>query len=229
MRKLFFGAVLATAFVSMPAQARDNSVYVELDHAVAGAMKINELKVDIGTTPLAARVFHQSGLDVGGVVGYDFGRFRIEGEASWRKATAESLSSVVRIPSDTPLSPTSPLGSFNTVFSKTSAASLMLNGLVDIGNDDGFQVYGGGGVGLASVKGQYSINRLGPGWIDDSDTGFAWQGLAGVRYPVGNHVDLGLKYRYFNVRNVDWVDTGGRAIRTQLHTHSLMFTVGYNF
>ncbi len=229
MRKLVIGTALAAMLVAIPAQARDDSVYVELNHAIAGTMKVNEMKLDVGTTADAVQTFHNRGWDVDGIVGYDFGRFRIEGEVSWRKAKAYSLNSVVRIPSNTALSPTSPTGSFATEFSEVSAGSLMLNGLVDIGNDDSIQVFAGGGVGFAAVKGQYSINRLGPGWIDDTNTAFAWQGLVGVRYPVGNHVDLGLKYRFFNASDVDWVDTGGRAVQTDLRTQSLMFTVGYNF
>lgn len=228
LKSIMLAAVTST-LLAAPALARDKSVYIEIDHAIAGAMKVNDLDVDVGTTPVAARVFHVRGLDVAGIVGYDLGRFRIEGEVSWRKANAESLTSVVRIPDNTALSPTSPVGSFNTVFSKTSTGSLMLNGLVDLGSDDGFQAFAGGGVGLAQVKGQYSINRLGPGWIDDSHTGFAWQALAGVRYPVSNHIDLGLKYRFFNASGVEWVDTGSRAVATRFRSHSLMFTLGYNF
>ncbi|MBA4162454.1 MAG: hypothetical protein C0515_10365 [Novosphingobium sp.] len=228
LKSILVAAVTST-LLAMPAQARDNSFYVELNHAIAGAMKVNDLEVDVGTTPNAAELFHVRGLDVGGIVGYDLGRFRVEGEVSWRKTNAESLFSVVRIPDNTALSPTSPTGNFNTVFSKISAGSLMLNGLVDVGNDDSFQAFAGGGVGLAQVKGQYSINRLGPGWIDDSSTGFAWQALAGVRYPVSNHIDMGLKYRFFNVGNVEWVDTGSRAVETRFRSHSLMFTLGYNF
>jgi OmpA-OmpF porin, OOP family len=229
MRKLTIVVALIATLVAMPAQARDDAVYVELEHAIAGTMKVNHLNIDVGTTPDAAQAFHNRGWDVGGIVGYDFGRFRLEGEVSWRKAKVYALSSVVRIPSNTALSPTSPTGTFATEFSEMSAGSLMLNGLVDIGNDNSIQVYAGGGVGFAAVKGQYSINRLGPGWISDTNTAFAWQGLVGVRYPVGNRVDLGLKYRFFNASDVDWVDTGGRAIQTDLRTQSLMFTVGYNF
>ena len=52
--------------------------------------------------------------------------------------------------------------------------------------------------------------------VNDSDTGFAWQALAGVRAPLNDRIDVGLKYRFFNANSVDLVDTGGRALRNPL-------------
>ncbi len=41
------------------------------------------------------------------------------------------------------------------------------------------------------------------------DDRFAWQGIAGVRIPLSDNVDLGLKYRYFRVNNLDLEDDFG--------------------
>ena len=44
----------------------------------------------------------------------------------------------------------------------------------------------------------------------------AWQAIAGVRYAVSPNIDLGLKYRFFNVPNLkfgDNPDQGTRSIR----------------
>ena len=67
----------------------------------------------------------------------------------------------------------------------------MLNGLLDFGSDDSVQGFIGGGVGVARVKAQYGLSRFG-NFIDDSDTVFAYQGLAGIRAPLSDHVDASI-------------------------------------
>ena len=83
----------------------------------------------------------------------------------------------------------------------------MINGMLDFGDDDGLQGFVGGGVGVARVDVEASVNSVGPGFLDNSDTGFAWQAIAGVRAPLSDHWDVGVKYRFFNADNVDLIDT----------------------
>jgi opacity protein-like surface antigen len=33
--------------------------------------------------------------------------------------------------------------------------------------------------------------------MGDSDTGIAWQGIAGLRYGINENIDVSLKYRFF--------------------------------
>src|SRR3546814_10111283 len=62
----------------------------------------------------------------------------------------------------------------------SNALSFMVNGLLDFGDDDGLQGFVGGGAGVARV----SVEPVFAGpFLDDSDTGFAWQAIAGVRAP----------------------------------------------
>ena len=83
-------------------------------------------------------------------------------------------------------------------------------------SDDGWSGYVGGGVGIASVK--YRAHVTDPAFgvpgsplpdpplttfdFSDSDSGFAWQLIAGVRMPLSPNIDLGLKYRFFNSRGL---------------------------
>src|SRR3546814_7564426 len=54
----------------------------------------------------------------------------------------------------------------------SNALSFMVNGLLDFGDDDGLQGFVGGGAGVARV----SVEPVFAGpFLDDSDTGFAWQ------------------------------------------------------
>jgi outer membrane protein OmpA-like peptidoglycan-associated protein len=228
MRKLAIGLALASTALASPALARDDSWYVGVD---GGAMIVEDSQFDVGTTADAVAVDHEYGYDFGAVVGYDFGGFRLEAETSYREADPKSMSSLVRIPAAAALSTAAPgvTGTWDYVAGDVNALSFMVNGLLDFGADDGLQGFVGGGAGVARVDHHYSINRLGPGWIDDSDTGFAWQALAGIRAPLSDSWDVGLKYRFFNVNNVDLVDSSGRAVSTRFRSHSLLGSLIYNF
>src|SRR3546814_13336971 len=88
----------------------------------------------------------------------------------------------------------------------------MVNGLLDFGDDDGLQGFVGGGAGVARVSVEPVL--AGP-FLDDSDTGFAWQAIAGVRAPLSDSIDVGLKYRFFNAANLDLVDQTGRGVSSR--------------
>src|SRR3546814_6065342 len=89
--------------------------------------------------------------------------------------------------------------------------------LLDFGDDDGLQGFVGGGAGVARV----SVEPVFAGpFLDDSDTGFAWQAIAGVRAPLSDNIDVGLKYRFFNADNLDLVDQAGRDVSTRFRSHS---------
>ena len=221
MRKLAVAMALASTALASPALARDDAWYVGVE---GGVMIVEDLSLDIGTTNNAGSINNDIGYDFGGVVGYDFGGFRTEVEVSYRAADAESLSvGAPGIPG--------PRTAFFTGTTPNNgdvnALSFMVNGLLDFGDDDGLQGFVGGGVGVARTKITNVYSN--PAWLDDSDTGFAWQALAGVRSPLTSNIDVGLTYRFFNASGVDLVDRIGRNVSTRLRTHSLMGTLTYNF
>jgi OmpA-OmpF porin, OOP family len=219
---LYFGAI-AASFVCSPAEARDGQVYVELD---AGAVSINKQSLDIGTLPDAATIKSGKGYDIGAVIGYDFGKFRVEAEGSSRSADANSINVVG---GGVPLTSAAIATGFGLrgTGGQTTTQSLMANAMLDLGSDDGIQGFLGGGVGIAKTRVTNFI--VDPVWLKDSDSGFAWQALAGVRYPVTDNVDIGLKYRFFNASKSDLVDRFGRTVGTSAQSHSVLFSIGYNF
>ena len=190
---------LASTALASPALARDDQWYVGVG---GGAMIVEDLSLDIGTLQNAASIDTNKGFDVGGVVGYDFGGFRLESEVSYRQADAKSSGNA-------------------------SALSFMVNGVLDFGEDDGIQGFVGGGAGVARFDMQTVLAA--PAFLDDSDTGLAWQALAGVRAPLSKSWDVGLKYRFFNASKVNLVDRLGRAVDTSFRSHSIMGSLVYNF
>lgn len=211
MRKLALAAVLATSALATPALARDDSWYIGVDSGVT----ITEDQ-DITYTPGYGAAASQTtsadyhkGWDVDGVIGYDFGGFRLEAEAAYKRAKVDLDKS-----------------GFGGA---ASALSFMLNGMLDFGPDDGLQGFVGGGVGV-------SRGKLATDIVNDSDTGFAWQAIAGVRYPLTDNIDVSLKYRYFNQDDIKLVSAfntiggpAGATVDTKLRTHSLLLGLAYNF
>ena len=214
MRKLAIVVALASTALATPAFARNDAWYIGVE---GGAMIVEDIKLDIGALNDAGTVEHDYGYDVDGIIGYDFGAFRLEAEAGFREARIDGYTRSV--------SPGA--GSFPNATGKTSALSFMLNGLLDFGDDDSLNGFIGGGVGVARVKHSRYANPA--VFLNDSDTGFAYQAIAGVRAPLSENVDVGLKYRFFNADNVDTVDSNGVANSGRFRSHSILGSLIFNF
>jgi len=227
MRKLAVVLALASTALATPALARDKSWYVGIE---GGAMVVEDIDFDIGALDNAGTVDSDYGYDVDAVMGYDFGGFRVETEIGYRRAAIDGYSSITTTPRFTPAGAivNNPSGSFDYAGGSTSALSFMLNGLLDFGEDDGIQGFVGGGVGVARVKAEAALTTRG-NFLDDSDTVFAWQGLAGIRAPLTDHVDATLKYRFFNAEDVRLVDVTNRTFEGRYRSHSILGGLTYNF
>ena len=224
MRKLAIAMALASTGLATPAVAKDHSVYVGLEGGVMWVEDSPFNVTDAATNPQYV-IDHKSGYDVDAIAGYDFGAVRVEAELGWKRAGNASLNSVTTV---------YPAGGHANVL------SLMGNVLLDFGDENGFSGYAGGGIGMARAK--YSFNAaslppyIGAVGFSDSDSRLAWQGILGVRYAVTPNVDIGLKYRLFNVSrlrfNGSFPITGGTRtgdVSARFRSHSLLASAIYNF
>ena len=128
---------------------------------------------------------YETGFGASGVLGYDLGAVRVEGEVAWRRTDIEkievkdatgSLRAIYDVTGVTePELPT-----------RTKILSGMVNGWLDLDLASPVQPFIGGGAGVARVSSDNS-----------SDTVFAWQVGAGVGYPISPTVTLQAGYRYF--------------------------------
>jgi outer membrane protein OmpA-like peptidoglycan-associated protein/opacity protein-like surface antigen len=227
MRKLAVTLALATTALSTPALARDDSWYVGVE---GGAMLVEDIDFDIGTTPKAAQADHEAGWDVDASVGYDFGGFRVEAEVGYKQAGVDTWTSSLGTPAIQAgggVAMTS-AGTFTYAGGKSSALSFMVNAMLDFGDDDGLQGFVGGGAGMARVKENIALNTRGP-FLDDSDSVFAWQAFAGLRAPLSDNIDVSLKYRFFNASKVDLIDIVSRHYQGRFRSHSILGGLTYNF
>ncbi|MCC2981742.1 outer membrane protein, partial [Sphingomonas sp. IC4-52] len=226
MRKLAVVLALASTALASPALARDNAWYVGAEF---GGMIVEDIEFDItSATSGTGTIDHDYGYDADGVVGYDFGGFRLEAEVAYKSAVVDSYTSTVGVPVTTGAGAgTVAPGTFDYAGGRSTALSFMVNGMLDFGDDDGIQGFIGGGAGVARIKNRVALNQRGS-FLNDSDTVFAWQGIAGVRAPLTENLDATLKYRFFNASNVELVDFANRAYEGRFRSHSILGGLTYN-
>jgi outer membrane protein OmpA-like peptidoglycan-associated protein len=216
-------------FLAVPAQAREGQAYIGVN---GGVSLEDQVTVDIdnnradGLLDNAAFADTNLGIDADVVIGYDFGPIRIEAEGGYKTASYDSLT----VLSSTIL-PGGIIVPGGTVVQNEEDLEIwsgMVNGLVEFGNDDGFQIFAGGGAGFANLRLPVVVTGVGT-VVDDNSTDFAWQLLAGARFAVTDNLDLGVKYRYFVADGFELNATNGRAIDVDYSAHSILASLTYNF
>jgi OmpA-OmpF porin, OOP family len=94
MRNLAIAIALASTAMASPALARNDAWYIGVEGGPSivedGALKITgAMAASSGT----ATVDHKTGYDFDGIIGYDFGGFRLEAEVGYKKASINNYTS----------------------------------------------------------------------------------------------------------------------------------------
>lgn len=120
-----------------------------------------------------------------GTVGYDWGSWRVEGEAGIREADIKPLP-----------------GCFGCWINPSlNQVSLMANAYYDIPLASKLTLSLGAGVGAVQTH-----FETGGGFFTDNDWNVAYQAIAGFSYEVCSGVELTLDYRYFRVSEPEYSD-----------------------
>ena len=124
-----------------------------------------------------------SGYAIAGVVGYDFGYFRLEGEVAYRENDIDEINI---------------FGNDTVSSGDVTSTAFMLNGYVDIENPSPVTPYLGAGIGYnyAEQEGKAVYGGSTTVKYDDSDTVFAYQLTAGIAWDVNDAFTLDLCYKY---------------------------------
>jgi opacity protein-like surface antigen len=223
MRNSVLGLVLVSSMAATPASARDGDVYLTLQ---GGVTDIADADVDVDQASNAMAITTNAGWEYGALLGYDFGGFRLEAEGTRQTAKMQQLRGSDGFDVDVVSPGVQELASIR---GDIDIDSLMANALLDLGGNDGVVLYAGGGVGYAWTATEGSIDGVVGPFVDDSDAGLAWQLLAGVGVPITSGVELGAKYRYFNIGGLEMSGPLGREYDTGYSTHSLLATLTFNF
>lgn len=154
--------------------------------------------------------------------GRDFGRFRAEAEVGYSEngASSYSVSSpfVITLPQD----------------GRNDITRFMANGYFDL-TTGGIQPYLGAGLGAAHVKivtvATVAAAPTAPPrrLIDDADTVFAYQLMAGVSVPVARRLRLNAQYRWFDTDLVRGLDARGQEFTRTIQGHNIDIGLRFTF
>jgi opacity protein-like surface antigen len=171
-------------------------------------------------------VDRKTGYNVDVIAGYKLGLLRLEAEGGYQRAGVKSLTVSAPLITDvgTAVGTTVTASNF-AVGDHIGVKKLMANALVDGDFGGGFGGYAGAGAGRA--------------WADfsgNSDSAWAYQGIAGLRYALTPNLDAGVKYEYFRTGRLNFDDAfavNGTNFTTQASGHyasnSVLASLVYNF
>jgi opacity protein-like surface antigen len=113
-----------------------------------------------------------------------------------------------------------------------SSYTLLLNGYYFLRNESSFTPYIGGGVGVSLLD--LDAQREGEATFHgyDTDSQFAYQGIAGVQYEFTPHWSLGVEYRFFGTQDPSFIDSvSGTRVWTETvyHAHEILFGATFTF
>lgn len=208
MKKSLLGATATLALVTFGSVAHADGWYVRadvgavlsgtLDHENRGSQSAAIL----GNSDLEEAYTFSTGL------GYAFeDNFRLEAAIGYREGDL-----------DVPAATVGGLPSLNFTADPrgdVEVIDIMLNGLYDLPGTGKLSPFVGLGLGLIDIEVNAAnlFSLGGPGGyvnvLSDSDTGFAYQGLAGLAYKLSDQVTLDLTYKYLGTTGLDLEGTNG--------------------
>jgi len=111
---------------------------------------------------------------------------------------------------------------------EASSWGLMGNVLYDFANSSPLIPYVGGGIGVArvDVDGAAPISNS---QIDESDTVFAYQAIAGISYKLNDDLHLFGDYRYFGTTESDLRLASGTNVDADYNNHTVMIGLRWSF
>lgn len=153
---------------------------------------------------------YDTGFALGAALGYDFNRFRVEGEIAYQKNDIDKVSAL-GVPLD--------------ASGDVSALAFLINGYFDFVNDSAFTPYISAGLGYAQIDlNDFNIVGSGEPNYSQDDSVFAYQVGLGVGYAVTEKVTIDVKYRYFATDDPEF-DTA----EAEVASHNFLFGVRFNF
>lgn len=184
----------------------------------AGAVFVEDTEIEANGLDPFSIADHDTGFAVGGMLGYDFGRFRLEGEVTHRESDTPMVT--ILVPSPTEI----------TTGGQIDITSFMANGLFDLGADGGLQGALGAGIGFSDFDNFATVDTPGGpvAIIDDGDSPFTWQLLAEARYPVAPRWDIGARYSFTQMK-IEQQDTMGVDVAFTDRFHTIAATLTYRF
>lgn len=219
MKRLIKAIIIGTGLLlclATAASAEEARPYFTL---IGGVALMNDVDLSDNTGDYAFKM--ETGYFLGGVIGYDLGNKypqlgegRVEIELGYRFNDLDKT----KFASGT-------LGADGDI----TSFSLMLNAIADYPNfSPNYIPYFGLGLGAANISVNDSEVEGSP-MIDDDDTRFAYQFLAGLTFEITERIDIDCGYRYFATLDPEFKDTQGRKVDAEYGNHSFEIGLRYMF
>jgi len=213
-------AIFSLVFITTTAQAAEKGMYF------SGNLGFSLLSDSDNEWPCSPgctfETSHDLGFNIGGAIGYNYGNIRAEGEIAYHSNDADEF-----VFSGFPAA--SGDGS-------VSAISFMVNGYYDFQIQNSSMVpYLGGGMGVANISADYNVNTgtpFGNPFVDDSDTVFAYQFMAGLGFNINPTTTLTAGYRYFATTDPEFIDSTGilpNNFKSEYQSHEFTFGARFMF
>lgn len=183
-----------------------------------------------------------SGLNVLGAVGCDYGNYRLEAEVGYQQNKLKS--GVDNVDGQIQYYPGE--GSPYEMRGDVTVLSLMGNGYYDFHLGGGVDFYATAGVGVAQVsfKDVNFVNNYDPVYdvlydnpnpgYNDHETTLAYQVGAGLAFPIADNIKLDLRYRYFATTDFTYTNdlsnpTVASGMNTNIVSHSALVGLRVEF
>jgi OmpA-OmpF porin, OOP family len=221
MKKIVISSAALILLSTTLTYAQEEQWYVGIE----GSYSILKKETSQGTL-LNLNTHFKDGVGVGGVVGYDFGMFRLEGEIGKHFHSLDRFTII----NDGGLG----LGGSsnqNALSGKSNATHYMMNAILDGGdliNMGSIEPFVGGGLGITNVKWSNfatSSNSL----SSNADTVFGYQVFGGLRAALSPSVEVSLKYRYMDTGKSTRADRLGNAFKSTYDIHDVVVGLVYRF
>lgn len=195
----------ALVFGSTLAAANDKGLYI------GGAGGLNFLTEDSDLNAAEAE-YEDFNWALSGAVGYALGNgLRFETEVGYRPNDIDNITGVAGGSGD------------------VDVLNWMFNALYDLDYWNlPVKPYVGGGIGIAHVDFD-GVTPVAGSTINDSDIGFAFQGIAGVSLDLTENLAATLDYRHLRVPSVSFRTNGGTNVDSDYATNQIMIGLRYTF
>jgi len=207
-KPILFSLVLAAALCwPLNALAQGTGMYFSV---FGGGTYLEDSTLEVVGSDVMELEF-DTGWNVGGAIGHDYGNFRAELELAYRE---NELDTVTIFPNPF----IGPPGVY--VWDGTvSTLTYMVNVFYDFENNSSLTPYIGAGIGGATIN--YEDNILD---IDEDDTVFAYKGVAGVALNLAPNLDLLVDYSYLATTDPDF-----DGVDAEYATHSVSGGIRFRF
>jgi OOP family OmpA-OmpF porin len=181
-----------------------------------------------GGSTATERLQSDTGINLDGALGMQFGPLRLEGQASYLRNSASSLTATTATTSSSTSSTSTPADP--PIGGSTQAFAFLGNAIYDFAMPPwwgGVTPHVGAGIGVAHLTATQKF--AGVTLLDSSDTQFAYQAIAGLRVPLAPNWALDLDYRYVATTDPTFRTPAGNRVTSSYRTHNVLASLIFSF